>query len=323
MAKYLITGIAGFIGSTIARELLQRGEQVRGLDNLSTGKWENISEIAGEIDFRRADLLDTAAVNPACDDVDYVFHEAALPSVPKSVLDPISSHNANINGTLNLLMAARAAGVKRVVYASSSSLYGDTPKLPKHEAMKPDPISPYAVQKLAGELYMISFTRVYGLETVSLRYFNVFGPRQDPTSPYSGVLSVFSSRMLAGESPVIYGDGEQSRDFTYIDNVVEANLRACHAPAESVSGRAFNIACGCAVTLNQTYALMKKFTGFNGPAIYAEARTGDIKHSLADISEAKRAFGYDPKVSFEEGLGRTVEWYRGQQSGVATAALKR
>lgn len=323
MAKYLITGIAGFIGSAIARELLQRGEQVRGLDNLSTGKWENISEIAGEIDFRRADLLDTAAVNPACDDVDYVFHEAALPSVPKSVLDPISSHNANINGTLNLLMAARAAGVKRVVYASSSSLYGDTPKLPKHEAMKPDPISPYAVQKLAGELYMISFTRVYGLETVSLRYFNVFGPRQDPTSPYSGVLSVFSSRMLAGESPVIYGDGEQSRDFTYIDNVVEANLRACHAPAESVSGRAFNIACGCAVTLNQTYALMKKFTGFNGPAIYAEARTGDIKHSLADISEAKRAFGYDPKVSFEEGLGRTVEWYRGQQSGVATAALKR
>jgi UDP-glucose 4-epimerase len=320
MSKYLITGIAGFIGSAIARELLKRDQEVRGLDNLSTGKWENISEIADKIDFRRTDLLDPAAVNSACEGVDYVFHQAAIPSVPKSIDNPVASHDANVTGTINVLMAARAAKVKRIVYASSSSLYGDAPTSPKAESMRADPISPYAVSKLAGEMYMISFTRVYGLETVSLRYFNVFGPRQDPTSPYSGVLSVFSSKMLANESPVIYGDGEQSRDFTYVDNVVEANLLACHAPAESVAGRAFNIACGRAVTLNQTYALMKQFTGFSGPAIYAEARTGDIKHSLADISEAKRAFGYDPRVTFEDGLKRTVEWYRGQQNGVAVAA---
>lgn len=319
MAKYLVTGIAGFIGSAIARELLKRGQEVRGLDNLSTGKWENVAEIASDVDFRKADLLDCDAVNSACTGVDYVFHEAAIPSVPKSVLSPVASHNANATGTLNLLMGARAADVKRVVYASSSSLYGDTPTLPKHEAMKPDPISPYAVQKIAGEMYMISFTRVYGLETVSLRYFNVFGPHQDPTSPYSGVLSLFSSKMLSGEAPTIFGDGEQSRDFTYIDNVVEGNLQACHAPAVLVSGRAFNLACGRAVTLNQTYALMQQFTGYKGRPIYAQPRTGDIKHSLADISEARSCFGYEPKVTFEEGLGRTVQWYRGQEKTVAAA----
>src|SRR5689334_5093224 len=279
MAKYLVTGIAGFIGSAIARALLQRGDEVRGLDNLSTGKWENIADIASQMDFRKGDLLDVAAVNSACQGVDYIFHEAAIPSVPKSVLDPVSSHNANATGTLNLLIGARDAKVKRVVYASSSSLYGDQPTLPKHESMRPDPISPYAVQKLTGEMYMISFTRVYGLETVSLRYFNVFGPRQDPTSAYSGVLSVFSSKMLAGEPPTIYGDGEQSRDFTYIDNVVRGNILACHAPAEAVSGRAFNVACNRAISLNDTYALMQQLTGFKGKPIYAASRTGDIKHS--------------------------------------------
>jgi UDP-glucose 4-epimerase len=318
MAKFLVTGIAGFIGSAIARELLNRGQEVRGLDNLSTGKWENIADVAQQVDFRQIDLLDSASVAKACSGVDYVFHEAAVPSVPKSIVNPVASHDANITGTLNLLMGAREAGVKRVVYASSSSLYGDTPTLPKHEGMRPDPISPYAVQKLAGEMYMISFYRVYGLQTVSLRYFNVFGPRQDPTSPYSGVLSVFSTKMLAGESPTIYGDGEQSRDFTYIDNVVHANLLACHAPAELVCGRAFNAACNRAVTLNQTYALMQGFTGYRGKPNYDEPRTGDIKHSLADITEARRCFAYEPKVTFEEGLGRTVDWYKSRLNTVAT-----
>jgi nucleoside-diphosphate-sugar epimerase len=319
MAKYLITGIAGFIGSALARGVLEQGHTLRGFDNLSTGKWENIAEIADRIEFVNADLLDMKALDVACADVDYVLHEAAVPSVPKSVLDPVSSHDTNVNGTLNLLMAARAAKVKRVVYASSSSLYGDAPSLPKHEDMRPDPITPYAVQKLAGEMYMISFTRVYGLETVSLRYFNVFGPRQDPTSQYSGVLSVFASKMLAGESPTIYGDGEQSRDFTYIDNVVSGNLLACQAPAELVSGRAFNVACNRAITLNQTYALMQQLTGYKGEPVYETPRTGDIKHSLADISEAQRCFAYRTVVDFEEGLRRTVEWYRTQLEHTAMA----
>jgi len=320
MAKYLVTGIAGFIGSAIARGLLKQGHEVRGLDNLSTGKWENLAEISKEIDFRQGDLLDTSAVNSACAGVDYIFHEAAIPSVPKSVLDPVSSHDTNATGTLNLLMGARAANVKRVVYASSSSLYGDAPTSPKHEGMKPDPISPYAVQKLAGEMYMISFTRVYGLETVSLRYFNVFGPRQDPTSAYSGVLSLFSSKMLAGEAPTIYGDGEQSRDFTYVDNVVDANLLACHAPSEMVSGRAFNVACNRAISLNDTYALMQQLTGFKGKPIYAASRTGDIKHSLADITEARRCFGFEPRVTFEEGLALTVQWYQATKAKSAGSA---
>jgi UDP-glucose 4-epimerase len=314
MAKYLVTGIAGFIGSAIARELLKQGHQVRGIDNLSTGKWENIAEIAHAVDFRHADILDIRALDNACAGIDYIFHEAAIPSVPKSILDPVASHNANVTGTLNVLMAARAAKVRRVLYASSSSLYGNTPTLPKQEAMRPEPISPYAVSKLAGEHYMICFTRAYSLETVSLRYFNVFGPRQDPTSPYSGVLSVFCARMLAGKQTTIFGDGEQSRDFTFVDNVVRANLLASQAPAETVAGRAFNVGCSRAVTLNQVYALMQVFTGTTVPPLYAPPRNGDIKHSLADISEAKRCFGYSPHVSFEEGLGRTVVWYREQRA---------
>jgi nucleoside-diphosphate-sugar epimerase len=310
MAKYLITGIAGFIGSTIARRILAQGDQVRGVDNLATGNQKNIAEIADRIDFRQADILDLDALHSACEGVDYVFHEAAIPSVPKSVLDPLGSNRANIDGTVNVLVAARDAKVKRVVYAASSSAYGDTPTLPKKEEMPPNPISPYAVAKLASEYYMISFYRCYGLETVCLRYFNIFGPRQDPTSPYSGVLAKFITTMLRGEQPTIFGDGEQSRDFTYVDNAVDANLLACKAPAANVAGRVFNVATGRRVTLTETFQTLKKIMAFSGNVKYAEERTGDIKHSLADISPAEKAFGYKPKVDFEEGLRRTIEWYK-------------
>jgi nucleoside-diphosphate-sugar epimerase len=310
MALHLITGIGGFIGSSIARALLARGEQVRGVDNFSTGKRENIAEIASRIDFREADILDLDAMRSACADADYVVHQAAIPSVPKSVLDPLGSNRANIDGTVNVLVAARDAKVKRVVYAASSSAYGDTPTLPKHEAMRPDPISPYAVGKLASEQYMISFFRCYGLETVSLRYFNIFGPRQDPSSPYSGVLAKFITTMLGGQQPTIYGDGEQSRDFTYIDNAVEANLLACHAPAAQAAGQVFNVAIGRRVTLNETFKLLQSLTAYSGPPAYGPEREGDIKHSLADISKAASGLGYKPIVDFEEGLRRTVEWYR-------------
>ena len=312
MALHLITGIAGFIGSSIARALLEKGEQVRGIDNLATGKRENIKEIADHIDFREADLLDLDAMKKACQGVECVYHQAAIPSVPKSVLDPLGSNQANVDGTVNILIAARDAKVRRVVYAASSSAYGDTPTLPKREDMTPNPISPYAVAKLASEYYMISFFRCYGLETVSLRYFNIFGPRQDPTSPYSGVLAKFITQMLRGEQPTIFGDGSQSRDFTYIDNAVRANLLAAQAPAAKVVGRVFNVATGARVDLNQTFELLKKMTGYSGNVKYATEREGDIRHSLADISLATRALGYEPKVNFEEGLQRTVEWYRGQ-----------
>ncbi|HUD63005.1 MAG TPA: SDR family oxidoreductase [Candidatus Sulfotelmatobacter sp.] len=312
MSLYLITGIGGFIGSSLARALLDRGEQVRGVDNFSTGKRENIAEILDRIDFREADLLDADAMHKACASADFVLHQAAIPSVPKSVLDPLGSNRANIDGTVNLLVAARDAKVKRVVYAASSSAYGDTPTLPKHEEMKPDPISPYAVAKLAGEHYMVSFYRCYGLETVCLRYFNVFGPRQDPSSPYSGVLAKFITLMLRAEQPTIFGDGEQSRDFTYIDNVVHANLLACTALADQVAGRMFNIATGDRITLNETFKALQGLTGFSGQPVYGPERSGDIKHSLADISKAEAEFGYRVTVEFEEGLRRTVDWYRGR-----------
>ena len=314
MALYLITGIAGFIGSSLAREILRRGDRVRGVDNFSTGKRENLADILGDIDFGEADILDLDAMKLACAGVDYVLHEAAIPSVPKSVLDPIGSNRANVDGTVNLLVAARDAKVKRVVYAASSSAYGDTPSLPKHEAIAPDPISPYAVAKLAGERYMISFYRCYGLETVSLRYFNIFGPRQDPSSPYSGVLAKFITQMLHGQQPTIFGDGEQSRDFTYVDNAVEANLLACKAPAEHVAGKVFNVATGRRVTLNETFKLLQELTSYSGAPIHAPERGGDIKHSLADISLAEKHLGYRPNVSFEDGLQETVEWYRNQGS---------
>jgi UDP-glucose 4-epimerase len=312
MALHLITGVAGFIGSSIARALLERGEQVRGIDNFATGKRENIAEIADCIDFREADLLDLDAMQKACLGVDCVFHQAAIPSVPKSVLDPLGSNRVNVDGTVNLLVAARDAKVRRVMYAASSSAYGDTPTLPKHEEMTPNPISPYAVAKLASEHYMISFYRCYGLETVSLRYFNIFGPRQDPTSPYSGVLAKFITHMLRCEQPTIFGGGGQSRDFTYIDNAVSANLLAAHAPAANVAGGVFNVATGTRVDLNETFELLKKLTGYSGKVKYAPEREGDIKHSLADISRAETQFGYKPTIDFAEGLKRTVDWYRGQ-----------
>jgi nucleoside-diphosphate-sugar epimerase len=312
MALYLITGVAGFIGSSIARALLKGGEQVRGVDNFSTGKRENVAEILTRIDFREADLLDAAAMRDACRGVECAFHQAAIPSVPKSVLDPLGSNQANVDGTVNILIAARDAKVRRVVYAASSSAYGDTPSLPKREEMAPNPISPYAVAKLASEYYMTSFYRCYGLETVSLRYFNIFGPRQDPTSPYSGVLAKFITQMLRGEQPTIFGDGSQSRDFTYIDNAVDANLLASKAPADKAAGRVFNVATGTRADLNETFALLKKLTGYAGGVRYAPAREGDIQHSLADIAKAEAQLGYAPKVKFEEGLRRTVEWYRGE-----------
>jgi UDP-glucose 4-epimerase len=314
MAVYLITCIGGFIGSSLARELLQRGEQVRGVDNFSTGKRENLAEIQKQIDFREADILDLDAMKSACAGADYVLHQAAIPSVPKSVLDPMGSNRANVDGTVNVLVAARDAKVKRVIYAASSSAYGDTPTLPKHERMTPDPISPYAVAKLASEHYMISFYRCYGLETVALRYFNVFGPRQDPSSPYSGVLAKFITQMLNGNQPTIFGDGEQSRDFTYIDNVVEANLLACKSPASQVAGKMFNVATARRVTLNETFVALQKLTSYSGSPIYAAERGGDIKHSLADISSAEAHLDYKPKVSFEEGLRKTVDWYRSTRS---------
>ena len=310
MALYLITGVGGFIGSSLARALLARGESVRGIDNFVTGKRENISEILNKIDFREADVTNLDAMHESCAGVDYVLHQAAIPSVPKSVLDPLASNRANVDGTVTVLVAARDANVKRVVYAASSSAYGDTPTLPKREGMKPDPISPYAVAKLASEQYMISFYRCYQLETVALRYFNVFGPRQDPTSPYSGVLAKFITLMLRGQQPIIFGDGEQSRDFTYIDNTVEANLLACLAPGNQVAGHVFNIATGRRVSLNETFQLLQRLTSYSGTPKYGPTRAGDVKDSLADISKAESSLGYRPKVDLEEGLRRTVEWYK-------------
>src|SRR5580692_621019 len=316
MALYLITGIGGFIGSSLARALLARGEQVRGVDNFSTGNRKNIAELLDRIDFRDTDILDLDAMHNACAGVDYVLHQAAIPSVPKSVLDPLASNRANLDGTVNVLVAARDAKVKRVVFAASSSVYGETPTLPKRESMTPDPISPYAVAKLASEHYLISFYRCYQLETVALRYFNIFGPRQDPSSPYSGVLAKFITIMLRGEQPAIYGDGEQSRDFTYIDNAVEANLLACQAPAAKAAGQVFNVATGRRVSLNETFKLLQGLTSYSGQPKFGPERGGDIKHSLADISKAKAELAYEPKVDFEEGLRRTVEWYRTSTVGL-------
>ena len=309
MPKYLVTGVAGFIGRSIAAALLKRGESVRGIDNLITGKRNNLVGL-DNLDFFEGDLTDSQQCADACRGVEIVFHEAALASVPRSVADPAGTNLHCVTATLNLLIAARDARVRRVIYAGSSSAYGDTPTLPKREDMLPNPISPYAVAKLAGEQYMRAFARVYGLETVVLRYFNVFGPFQDPTSHYSGVLAIFCKRMLAGEQPTIYGDGEQSRDFTYIDNVVHANLLAADAPAEKVSGQMMNVATGCRITLNDTFRILRDLTDYNGDTAYGQPRSGDIRDSLADIAMAGELLGYKPIVDFKEGLRRTVEWYR-------------
>ena len=308
MSTYLVTGGGGFIGSALVRELLRRGEQVRVVDNFLTGRRENLAEVIHQIELRELDITDPDRLRPAFEGVDYVLHLAALPSVPRSVQDPVTSNRVNVDGTLNVLWAARDAGVRRVVYAASSSAYGDTPTLPKQESMHTDPISPYGVTKLAGELYARVFTSVYGLETVSLRFFNVFGPRQDPTSPYSGVLSLFIAALLEGGPPMIFGDGEQSRDFTYVDNAVEACLLACTAP--QAVGKVFNVATGQRYSLNRVFAYLRSIIGANIEPIYGQPRPGDILHSQADISLARKELGYEPKVLLEEGLSRTVSWYQ-------------
>lgn len=314
MTTYLVTGAAGFIGRSIAAALLARGETVRGIDNLSTGKRANLAGLEA-MDFIVGDLTNPAACERACAGVKVIFHEAALASVPRSVSDPVGTNLHCVTATLNLLVAAKAAGVRRVVYAGSSSAYGDKPTLPKHEEMLPDPISPYAVAKLAGEQYMRAFTRVYGLETVVLRYFNVFGPYQDPTSHYSGVLAVFCRKMLAGEQPTVFGDGEQSRDFTFIENVIHGNLLAAEAPAAKVAGKMMNLASGSRITLNETFKMLRELTGYSGEPAYLAPRAGDIRDSLADIRLAEELLGYKPVVDFREGLRRTVEWYRKGSSG--------
>lgn len=318
MAKFLVTGAAGFIGSALTRAILERGDSVCGFDNLSTGNRENLKDVFDRIEFREADLCNANAIADACKGIDYIFHEAALPSVPRSVSDPLGAHDANVTGTINLLIAARDAGVKRVVFAGSSSAYGDQPTLPKHEGMMPMPISPYAATKVACEMYMQCFYRCYGLETVTIRYFNVFGPRQDADSQYSAVLAKFIISMLNGVRPTIFGDGEQSRDFTYIDNVVKGNMLACFAPAEKVCGKVLNVATGETISLNETYALLQKLTNFQDAPIYAAERAGDIKHSYSDISLAREVLGYEPSVSFEEGLRRTIAWYAQQPIFAAT-----
>ncbi len=323
VARYLVTGAAGFIGSSIVEALVARGDDVRAVDNFLTGRRENLAPLLPHIDFREADLRDLGAMRAACEGVEIIFHEGALPSVPRSVKDPAPSHDCNVNGTFTLLEAARAAGVRRIIYAASSSAYGNQPGMPRRESMTPSPIAPYAVQKLTGELYMKSYWQVYGMETACLRYFNIFGPRQDPNSPYSGVMAKFILQMMRGEQPTIFGTGEQGRDFTFIANAVSANLLAAAAPAEKIGGRTFNIACGGRHTLNETYGILARLLDFPHPANYGPPRLGDITDSEADISAAREAFGYEPKVSFETGLERTVAWYRqtfGQQVGAAVPA---
>ncbi len=308
MATCLVTGAAGFIGSSIARALVARGDTVRALDNLATGKRDNLADLAGKATLFEGSVADAAVVREAVRGAEFVFHEGALASVPRSIDDPLATHEANATGTLQLLLAARDAGVRRVVYAASSSAYGDNPELPKVEAMPPSPLSPYAASKLAGESYCQAFTTCYGLETVCLRYFNVYGPRQDPESVYAAVIPRFITMMLRGERPVIFGDGEQSRDFTFIEDCVAANLLAATSP--KASGQVVNIACGKRYSLNELVALLNRILGTAIEPLHQPARKGDVKHSQASIAAARRLLGYKPHFSLEEGLRKTVEWFR-------------
>ena len=305
--RYLVTGGAGFIGSNTVDELVRRGHNVVVLDDLSSGKVQNLSGATGKIELLQHSITDLDKLREACRGVDYVLHLGARTSVPRSVKDPLETIRINVDGTLNVLVAARDAKVKRVVFAGSSAVYGETPTLPKREGMPPAPISPYGVSKFAGEIYGQVFQRCYGLEFVSLRYFNVFGPRQDPGSAYSGVLSLFNQAVLDGTQPVVYGDGEHSRDFTYVGNVVEANLLACEA--KRAAGLAINIGTGSRYTLNQTLALLEKITGRPAKAKYAPPREGDIRDSQADIARARDVLGYNPRFGFEEGLKHTWDWF--------------
>jgi len=310
--RFLVTGGAGFIGSSLVDALVARGDAVVVLDNFSTGKRENLRESAGRITVVEGSITDLATVRRAVAGADFVLHQAALASVQRSVDDPVTANEVNVQGTLNVLVAARDAGVRRLVYAASSSAYGDSETLPKHEAMPPRPLSPYALQKWMGEEYCRVFSELYGLDTVSLRYFNVFGPRQDPHSDYAAVIPIFVTRLLGGAPPTIYGDGEQSRDFTYVENVVSANLRAC--AGERKNGAVVNIACGERYTLNQLVRMLGRLIGGEIEPLYAEPRPGDVRHSMADIRRADEILGWVPDVDFHTGLARTVEWYRGVHS---------
>jgi nucleoside-diphosphate-sugar epimerase len=316
--RYLVTGGAGFIGSNTVDELVRRGHGVVVLDDLSSGKEDNLAEVRSKITFMKGSITDIEVVQKAMLQADYVIHLAARTSVPRSVKDPVDTNRINVDGTLNVLVAARDNKVKRVVFAASSSAYGDTPTLPKSEDMQPVPISPYGVSKYVGELYAQTFGRCYGLENVCLRYFNIFGPRQDPDSPYSGVLSRFSTAFLDSTPPVVFGDGEQTRDFTYVENAVQANILACEAP--SASGRTFNVGTGHAVSLNQVLQMLQKASGKTLETKYEPAREGDIRDSLADIRLAKEFLSYEPTVLFEEGLERTYAWYQAHHAAKDVAS---
>ena len=307
MNHYLVTGGAGFIGSHLCEELVRRGERVRVVDSLITGKRQNLAHLP-QVEFMEGDLADIDVARRAAHGIEYVLHQAAIPSVPRSVEDPLTSNRANIDASVNILVAARDAKVKRLVYAGSSSAYGNSEVLPKVETMPAAPLSPYALQKLVAEQYCQMFTTLYGFDTVTIRYFNVFGPRQDPSSPYSGVISLFISALCDGRRPTIYGDGEQTRDFTYVTNVVDGVLRACHAPG--ASGEVINVATAGRISLNQLFAIVKREVGSSLEPNYSNPRAGDVRDSQADIGKAQRLLGYTPIVSFEEGLGRTVKWYR-------------
>ena len=307
MAHYLVTGGAGFIGSHLSEELIRRGQRVRVADSLVTGRRSNLDHLP-TVEFVQGDLADQDFARRVMEGVDYVLHQAALPSVPRSVKDPITSNRANVDATLNVLVAARDANVRRLVFAGSSSAYGNTQTLPKHEGMPTSPLSPYALQKVVGEQYLQMFTSLYELETVTIRYFNVFGPRQDPSSPYSGVISLFATALLEKRAPTIYGNGEQTRDFTYVANVVDGVLRACEAPG--ASGQIINVATGNRISLNQLFEAMRRLIGVDIKPQYAGDRAGDVRDSQADVTRAQEILGYQPLVSFEEGLRRTVDWYR-------------
>ena len=322
MARYLITGIAGFVGSSIAHALVEQGHEVSGVDNLSTGRMENLADIRSAVAFQLADIQDVEAMRKACEGMDYVIHQAALASVPRSVKDPLTSHESNINGTLNVLLAARDANVKRIVYAASSSAYGDQPTQPKHEEMSPAPLSPYAVQKLTCEYYIQAFCKVYGMKGVCLRYFNIFGPRQAADSPYSGVIAQFVYKMMAGETPTINGDGSVSRDFTFIANAVNANLLACTAPSSVANGRVFNVGTGHSHTLNDLYANLAEILGFVAKPNYGTPRTGDVQHSLASVDRARKELGYVPQSDFRAGLEKTVAWYLTEQEKAQAVAVR-
>jgi len=314
MAHFLVTGGAGFIGSHLAEELVKRGHRVRVADALVTGKRSNLDHLSG-VEFLEGDLADLPFARQAVDGIDVVLHQAAIPSVPRSVADPLTSHRSNVEATLNVLVAARDARIRRLVFAGSSSAYGNTATLPKHEAMPSDPLSPYALQKVVGEQYLRMFTRLYGLETVTTRYFNVYGPRQDPSSPYSGVISLFATALLEGRAPTIYGDGEQTRDFTYVADVVDGVLRA--SEAAGVSGETINVAAGGRISLNRLFETMRTLVGANVEPTYAASRTGDVRDSQADVSKAKRLLGFEPRVSLEEGLRQTMDWYRALRTQAA------